>query len=88
MDYLVDDGGYISAYPNPLFEVVNNKIPSSWFFNSLKRTDQNYPYQEAIWGYYELVLDNSHYEKLVDGDEEAQRIYFKRKIELEKALAE
>lgn len=86
--YLVDDGGYISAYPYPLFEVIDNKLPSSWFFKSLKNTDENYPYEEAVWGYYELVFDNSHYEKLVDVDENAQRIYFRRKIELEKELNE
>lgn len=87
LDYLIDDGGYVSAYPYPLFEVIDNKLPSSWFFKSLKNTDENYPYQEAIWGYYELVFDDNHYEKLVDVDEEAQRIYFRRKIELEKELA-
>lgn len=87
LDYLIDDDGYVSAYPYPLFEVIDNKLPSSWFFKSLKKTNENYPYQEAIWGYYELVFDDSHYEKLVDVDEEAQRIYFRRKIELEKELA-
>lgn len=86
LDYLIDDGGHISAYPYPLFEIIDNKLPSSWFFKVFKNTDENYPYQEAIWGYYELVVDDSHYEKLVDGSEEAQRIYFKRKIEFEKEL--
>lgn len=87
LDYLIDDGGYIFAYPYPLFEITDNKLPSSWFFKSLKNTDENYPYQEAIWGYYELVFDETHYEKLVvDIDEEALRIYFRRKIELEKEL--
>lgn len=88
LDYLIDDGGYASAYPYPLFEVVDNKIPSLWFFKALKNTDENYPYQEAIWGYYELVFDDAHYEKLVEMEEDAQRIYFRRKIELEKELAE
>lgn len=88
LDYLIDDSGYVSAYPYPLFEVIDNKLPSSWFFKSLKNTDENYPYQEAIWGYYELVSDDTHYEKLVDVDDEALRIYFRRKIELEKELAE
>lgn len=83
LTYLIDDSGYVSAYPYALFEVIDNKLPASWFFKSLKNTDKNYPYQEAIWGYYELVFDDDHYEKLVDIDEDAQRIYFKRKIELE-----
>ncbi len=88
LDYLIDDGGHISAYPYPLFEVSENNIPSTWFFKSYKSTDENYPYQETVWGYHELVFDNTHYEKLVEGDEEAERIYFKRKIELEKELGD
>lgn len=88
LDYLIDDGRAIVAYPYPLFDVIDNKLPSNWFFKSLKNTDENYPYQEAIWGYYELVFDNNHYEKLVEYDEEAHRAYFRRKIELEKELGE
>ena len=86
LDYLIDHDGYIAAYPYPLFEIIDNKLPLSWFFKSLKNTDENYPYQEAIWGYHELVFVDNHYEKLVDVDEEACRIYFRRKMELEKEL--
>jgi hypothetical protein len=86
--YLIDDGGYVSAYPYPLFEVVDQKLPASWYFKTLNNSDANYPYQEAVWGYYELVFDDTHYEKLVDFEEEAVQVYFRRKIELEKELAE
>ncbi len=61
---------------------------SSWFFKSLKNTDENYPYQEATLGHYELVFNDNHYKKLVDVDEEVMRTCFKRKIELEKELSE
>lgn len=88
LDYLIDDGGYISAYPYPLFEVIDNRLPSNWIFKSFKNTDQNYPCREAVFGYYELVFDDTHYEKLIDADENACRIYFRRKIELEKYLKE
>ena len=88
LDYLIDDDGVISAYPYPLFEVIDNKVSSNWFFRTFKKDDNIYPYQEAVWGYYELVFDDSHYEKLVDRDEEAHRIYFKRKIELENILSQ
>lgn len=87
-DYLIDDGGYISAYPYPLFEVIDNKLSLNWFFKSLRNTDEYYPYREAVLGYHELVFDGTHYGKLVDADENACRIYFKRKIELEKSLQE
>jgi hypothetical protein len=88
LSYLINDGRLIGSYPYPLFEVVDNKTPSNWFFKSLKNTDKKYPYLEAVWGYYELVFDDNHYEQLVDFEEEAHRIYFKRKIELEKELGE
>ena len=88
LSYLIDDGGYISAYPFPLLEVIEPKLSSHWFFRSLKNTDKKYPYQEALWGYYEFVFDVNHFEKLVECDEETMRIYFRRKIEFEKELAE
>ena len=83
LDYLIDDSGIISACPYQLFEIIDNRLPSNWFFNAFIRSDDIFPYQEAVWGYYELVFDNSHYEKLIEVDEEAHRIYFRRKIELE-----
>lgn len=86
LNYLIDDGGYISACPYPLFEVINNKIPFCWYFRALQNTDQSYPYREAIWGYYELVFDDMHYVQLADVEESAYQIYFKRKIELEQEL--
>lgn len=72
--------------PYPLFDVVNPKLPSSWFFRALTSTDRNYPYQEAFWGYHELVFEQDHYNKLVEKDEEAVRKYVSRKIELEEEL--
>jgi hypothetical protein len=88
LSYLIDCVGVISVYPYPLFEVIDNSINTSWFFRAFKITDGFFPYQETIWGYKELALDETHYEKLIEGEEEAQRIYFRRKIELENELAE
>jgi len=50
LDYLTDHAGHISAYPYPLFEVIDNKLPTNWFFRSLKNTDENCPYQSEIRG--------------------------------------
>jgi hypothetical protein len=88
LSYLVDSMGEISIYPYPLFEVIDNSINSNWFFRAFKIADGFFPYQEAIWGYKELVFDESHYEKLIEGEEVAQRIYFRRKSEFEKELEE
>lgn len=88
LTYLIDDGGIILAYPYPLFNVIDHKVPPNWFFRSLKNTDERFPYTETIFGYYELVFDDTHYEKLVEMDEDAHRLYFRRKIELENLLLE
>lgn len=87
--YLVDDHGNIGLYPSPLFEILDNTIPSCWFFLSLSLdlSDEGFPYQEALWGYHEFVFDKTHYQDVVlGGNEEAERIYFRRKIELENTL--
>lgn len=83
LEYLIDHDGYISAYPYPLFDVIDYSIPSTWFFRSVKSSESEFPYLEAIWGYSELVFDNSHFEKITKCNEEAVSIYFKKKTELE-----
>lgn len=84
--YLIDFNGIVSMYPSPLFQVIESKLPSSWYFSALKNSDRRFPYQEAIWGYYEFVHVEDCYEKLVDADEDTMRDYFKHKIALESQL--
>ncbi|GLB54007.1 hypothetical protein NBRC110019_30480 [Neptunitalea chrysea] len=88
LTYLLDDSGIISACPSQLFDISNSTIPVDWHFKAFTKEHSDYLNKEAVWGYHELVFDDTHYEKLVEGEEEAERIYFKRKIELEKELAE
>ena len=84
--YLVNGGRVISIIPNQLFEVVDNIIPDNWFFKSFTKDMIKIVNMEAIWGYYEFVEDIEHYTKLMLMDEEAHRLYFRRKIELEDKL--
>jgi hypothetical protein len=86
--YLVDDGGHVFSYPYPLFEVIDNKLPSNWFFRARSGSDNLYPYLEATWGYMEFVFDDSHINKLLERDDSACIIYFQRKLEYEGELAE
>ena len=86
LHYLIDDNGTIHAYPYLLFKIVDNNFHLSWYFRTFSLTDKIYPNREAVWGYYELVFDDLHYEKLIDMEEKAMRIYFRRKIELEKKI--
>ncbi len=82
--YLIDDNGLISACPCQLFETIDDSVPISWKFRVIDKNEDIYPFVQAIIGYPELCLDKNAYEELiVEKDEEAERIYFRRKIELE-----
>ena len=85
--YLIDCGGFVSACPCQLFEIIDNQLPSSWYFRSIGKDENMYPFIQALFGYPELCLDKKAYEKLiVEKDNDALRAYFKRKIELEKTI--
>ena len=85
--YLIDDNGFISACPCQLFEVIDDKLGVNWYFRLIDKEEDIYPFVQAIFGYPELCSDKKAYENLiVEKDEEAERIYFKRKIELENIL--
>lgn len=87
--YLIDDNGLISACPCQLFEVIDNNINSNWHFRITEKNEDIYPFIQSIFGYHELCSDENAYENLiVEKEEEAKQIYFKRKIELEKQLRE
>ena len=85
--YLIDDNGVISACPCQLFEVVDSKVNSNWHFRLIEKDEDIYPFVQAVLGYPEFCSDKKAYESLiVEMEEYAQRIYFRRKIELEKEL--
>ena len=85
--YLVDDNGSIQVVPCQLFEVVDSSTPSSWHFRLIDKEEEIYPYVQSIFGYFELCYDTRGYEDLiVEMTEQAQRIYFRRKIDLEHNL--
>ena len=87
--YLIDDNGFISACPCQLFEVVDNKVSINWHFRLIEKEEDIYPFVQAILGYSELCSDKMAYENLIlEMKEDAQRIYFRRKIEFDNELAE
>jgi hypothetical protein len=80
--YVFDDDGHPwpTWVPAPLFEVVDGGIPPSWmvgYFN-FGRDDQ-YP----ILSFPEWAQDHTYYERLVDGDEAAARVFDVRRREIE-----
>lgn len=64
-------------------EIVDSELPKSWFFKFLKIRMKIIPIRKlsgAIMNYALMIVIM----QLIDFDEEAQRIYFRRKVELEK----
>lgn len=86
LGYLIDDE-VISVCPYQLFEIIDSKLPNNWYFNNLMPGDTAYPYVKSIWGFHEMCFEKNFYEKLiVEMEEEAYRVYFKKKMELEREL--
>jgi len=83
LSYLVDDQGFVSVLPCQLFNVVDGRIHRDWEFRLIGNHEDIYPLVQAIWGYPELCSDVRSYEKLIEQDEEALTLYFKRKMEFE-----
>jgi hypothetical protein len=82
--YLIDSGGYVFSLPAYLFETIDDKFNENWSFCLVGKKHPLYPNVEVIIGYKELCNNTSHYNDLLEVDIEAQKIYFLRKIEIEK----
>lgn len=83
LSYFMDENGKPGFYPCELFEVVDSRINAEWHFKSYSKDSEMYLYVQAVWGYSELCFDESHYEQIVDRDQEALNIYFNRKARIE-----
>jgi hypothetical protein len=82
--YLIDDNGFIATYPCQLFKLVDSKLNSNWHFRITERSEDVYPYVQAIFGYPELCTNEKAYENLiVEKNEYDEQIYFRRKKEFE-----
>lgn len=68
-----------SWYPVELFQVIDPMLPMEWYYQHLGH-DSNV---SSIWGYKELVLDMSHHDALIEREDEAVRIFLKRKKEID-----
>jgi len=79
--YLVDDFGWPSWNPYLLFDISDNALPNDWY---VRVCDKNAPGDLFyLSGFYELCNDEDFHDSLMERDEEAMLLYFKRKIELE-----
>ncbi|MEO7988567.1 MAG: hypothetical protein ABI663_03440 [Chryseolinea sp.] len=77
--YLIDDG-IPHLYPFQLFQIVDSRLFVDWHFRTFGVESQ----MGAIWGYYELCYSDGYYENLIEGEDSAVQLYYKKKIEFEK----
>ncbi|MEG0307616.1 MAG: hypothetical protein RR636_06720 [Clostridium sp.] len=78
---IIGNENLASWYPAELFEVVDNCLPLEWYFNYYSGESL-----EAIWGYKEMVMDEAHYDELIEWEDEAVKIFLKRKNEIDEML--
>ena len=67
-----------SWYPAEIFEVKDSLLPFDWYFK-YKRNDEI----SAIWGFQELANDEQYLYDLIEREDEAIRIFLKRKKEID-----
>lgn len=77
---VVDETSKPNWYPAGLFKVVDTQFPSSWQFTRYNNKDERHV--EAILGYPEL-LEKDHYIGLIEREEDALKIFYKRKFDID-----
>lgn len=66
-----DDTDLPNWYPVQLFTIDNPDLPSGWRFASYGESG----HLRAIWGYAELVDDESHYDALLERHADALAVF-------------
>lgn len=74
--HTVEMSSYPRPYPIELFTMVDDHLPSGWRISIVSPEDGD---RIHCIGFSEWVLDDSFYERLVDGDLDAERIYALRR---------
>jgi hypothetical protein len=80
--YVLDDDGHAwpTWIPATVFEVIDGSLPASWKVGYFRfGAEEQYP----ILSFPEWADDHAFYERLVDGDPEATRIFAERRAEAE-----
>lgn len=84
--YVLNDDGHDwpTWAPAPLFGVLDGTLPRSWVVGYFRFANGD---QYPILSFPEWATDHAFYERLVDGDEAAVRIFQQRRQEIEEARA-
>ncbi len=81
--YILDDDGnrWPTWAPSPLFNVDDGRLPASWQIGYFRFSDED---QYPILSFPEWATDHRFYERLVDGETEAVRVFEDRRREVER----
>lgn len=80
--YVLDDDGHDwpTWIPASLFDLVDGTLPGSWLVGYFRFGVEN---QYPILSFPEWAHDHGFYERLVDGEPEAVRVFKERRQEIE-----
>ncbi|MCG3086907.1 phosphoribosylaminoimidazole synthetase [Sporosarcina cyprini] len=79
--YLIyDDFEMPNWYPADLFTVTSGSLPEQWYFKYFGQSEN----PSAIWGYYELVNVDKHFDGLGEQEQDEIDVFLKRKSEMYK----
>lgn len=79
--FLIEENLRPAWFPFQIFKIIKNDFPKDWYLYI--NVSDKYSDCYNLIGFEELCNNNSFFNKLLERDEEAMRIYFRRKIELE-----
>jgi hypothetical protein len=82
LTYLImGEGLYPYWYPSELFSVTRNDIPPDWYFAHF--SEKNGVDLQAIWGYYELISADEHFDELSNLEKRAIGIFMARQKQID-----
>jgi|GEM_PF-960117 len=75
---------WILPAPAPLFTITEAKLSRNWYFKQYGPGHRLYKSFLGVMGYEELIADDNHLESLLEREHEAEQIFYKRVIEMER----
>ena len=70
---LADESKLPNWQPIDLFFVTDDRLDGDWFFSTRVATEHGV---QAIWSYEQMIRDTTHYEKLLEREADALRIFY------------
>src|SRR5688500_190576 len=76
---LMGEGLHPHWYPSELFSITQRELPPDWYFAYFGDSDGRD--LQALWGYYELINSEDHFDELSELEKDALQVFLIRKAE-------